>query len=389
MIVKSVSFRLSALSASIFALIGVYMPFFPVWLEQQRLDGATIGAILALPIIVRIVVTAPLVGLTERGVEPRLLLCVAQICLAGIYLSLLGVSGALGIAVVVALAAVAQAPLVPTADLVTTDAVREDARLSYGAIRLWGSISFLVCSIAAGYVLAAASADALIMALAVLALVSAGVSLGVPRTDRERSAGEGASGRPKLPATLLLLIAAAALVQSSHAALYAFGSILWRQQGFSDPMIGFFWAIGVVAEILLFWLVGRGFFRRLDGPALLLVGAAAAIVRFAGLALEPGLAATLALQALHGLTFGAAHLGIMQILTSLSPPGGRGRSQGAFAAAMALAMAVGMVATGQLYEALGPFVFLLMPPVAATGAVCALVAARRLARQPQSSGSGG
>jgi MFS transporter, PPP family, 3-phenylpropionic acid transporter len=386
---RSIAFRLSVLSASIFALIGVYMPFFPIWLEQQRLDSATIGLILALPIVVRILVTAPLVGLTERGVEPRVLLCVAQICLSAIYFSLLGVSGALGIAVVVAAAAVAQAALVPTADLVTTDAVREDPRLSYGSIRLWGSISFLICSVGAGYVLALATADALIVALGLLALVSAAVSLGIPRGGPARAGSEGKNTRVRLPAALLWLIAGAGLIQASHAALYAFGSILWRGQGYSDPMIGFFWAIGVVAEILLFWLVGRGFLRRLDGRAMMLLGAGAALVRFAGLSLEPGLWMTLALQSLHGLSFGAAHLGIMQSLTALSPPGGRGRSQGYFATGMALAMAGGMVLSGQLFATLGPQVFLLMLPVAATGALCILVAARSLAAQPHNSGMGG
>jgi MFS transporter, PPP family, 3-phenylpropionic acid transporter len=387
------AFRLSALSASIFALIGVYMPFFPVWLEQRGLDGSTIGVILAVPIIVRIVVTAPLVALTEKGVDARVLLCVAQVCLAGIYLTLLSVSGALAIAVVVACAAVAQAALVPTADLVTTDAVREDPRLSYSSIRLWGSISFLVCSIGAGYVLQVATVDALVVALSVLALLSAAVALGVPINPAARAAAVRERSRARLPPPLIWMIAGAALIQSSHAALYGFGSILWRGQGFADPTIGFLWAIGVMAEILLFWLVGRGlgrgFGRRLDGVRLMLLGAAGAVIRFAGLAFEPGLAMTLMLQSLHGLSFGAAHLGIMMTLTALAPAGGRGRAQGLFAAGMATAMAFGMITSGWLYQSLGPSIYFAMVPVAATGALCVLVAARYLKAQPQSSGVGG
>lgn len=386
---SSTAFRLSALSASIFALIGVYMPFFPVWLEQQGLDGSSIGVILAVPIIVRIVVTAPLVGLTERGVDARVLLCVAQVCLAGIYLTLLAVSSALAIAIIVACAAVAQAALVPTSDLVTTDAVREDPRLSYSSIRLWGSVSFLVCSVGAGYVLEVATADALIVALCFLALISATVALGVPVNPGARAAAVRERARVRLPPSLIWMIAGAALIQSSHAALYGFGSILWRGQGFADPTIGFFWAIGVVAEIILFWLIGRGFGRRLDGVTLMLLGAAGAAIRFGGLAFEPGLVMTLLLQSLHGLSFGAAHLGIMMALTALAPAGGRGRAQGFFAAGMATAMATAMVSSGWLYQSLGPYIHLVMVPVAATGALCVLVAARYLKAQPQSSGAGG
>lgn len=387
--IPSTAFRLSALSASIFALIGVYMPFFPVWLEQQGLDGPTIGVILAVPIVVRIIVTAPLVGLTERGVDARVLLCVSQVFLAAIYLALLGVGGAVAIAVIVACAAVAQAALVPTSDLVTTDAVREDPRLSYGSIRLWGSISFLVCSVGAGYVLSVAPPDAIVVALSILALVSALVSLGVPVNRSVRSTEAGKRIKVRFPPALIWLILGAALIQSSHAAIYAFGSIIWRGQGIADSTVGFLWAIGVVAEIILFWLIGRGIGRSLSGVVLMLIGACAAMLRFAALAFEPGLLMTFLLQSLHGLSFGAAHLGIMSALTTLSPAGARGRAQGLFAACMAFGMGAMMVSSGWLYQLLGPLVFLAMVPVAGLGGLCVLIAERRLKAQPQSSGVGG
>jgi PPP family 3-phenylpropionic acid transporter len=39
------SVRLSALYGACFAGIGVYMPFFPVWLEARGLDSSAIGVI--------------------------------------------------------------------------------------------------------------------------------------------------------------------------------------------------------------------------------------------------------------------------------------------------------------------------------------------------------
>ncbi len=44
------------------------------------------------------------------------------------------------------------------------------------------------------------------------------------------------------PVTLACLVLGAALIQSSHAYLYAFGSIEWRAQGVSDSALGFAWA---------------------------------------------------------------------------------------------------------------------------------------------------
>jgi PPP family 3-phenylpropionic acid transporter len=92
----------------------------------------------------------------------------------------------------------------------------------------------------------------------------------------------------------------------------------WRDLGFSSATIGLLWAIGVVAEILVFAFLGRGVGRGSAAVGLVLVGAGASIFRSAALAADPGLATTFALQALHGLTFGATHLGTMGALAHLA-----------------------------------------------------------------------
>ncbi len=388
----SPALRLSALSAATFAGIGIYMPFFPIWLESRDIAPAAIGVIVAIPLVVRIVATTPLVALTEKGVEARRLLMVAQLVLALLYMILLGLAGALAIGFVVILVALAQAPLTPTSELLTTDAVRADQRLDYGRIRLWGSIAFLACNIGAGYLLTRAPADAAIIALIGLALIAAAVSAAAPQRVSETQERDAAGKLPALPAGLVWLIIGGALIQASHATLYGFGSIAWRAQGIPESLIGWLWAIGVIAEIILFWLIGRGVGRGGATRTLMLMGAGAAVIRFAGLALAPGLGLTIALQILHGLTFGATHLGMMSALTRHAPTGARGKAQGLFAAAMALATASGMVVSGQAYPLLGTATYLLMIPLALAGGVCVMAGAARLRSvedQPQSARSGG
>ncbi|TVR09129.1 MAG: MFS transporter [Salinarimonadaceae bacterium] len=371
-------FRLSFLNAAIFAVIGLYMPFFPIWLESRGLAPATIGWILAAPIVARVVVTAPLLGLTERGLDPRLLLALAQGALVALFLIILGMQGAIAIGLVVVLIAIAQAPLVPTADLLANEAVRADGRLSYGGIRIWGSLGFLACSLGGGALLSGAPVDAAVIAMAALAAVGALASLALP--PMRRQVAEAAPAPAAAPRALLWLIAAGAAIQASHGALYAFGSIAWRGQGFSEAAIGVFWALGVVAEILLFWLVGRFASGEARAVMLIVAGAAGAAIRFAALAFAPGLAATLLIQALHGLSFGATHLGMMAALAALAPPGGRGKAQGVFAASTALAMALATVASGRIYPEAGPLVFLAMTPLALAGALCALRARSLMGR---------
>lgn len=386
--------RLGALHAATFGGIGVYVPFFPIWLEQRGLPPSWIGLVLALPMLVRIVVTAPLMTLADRGLGLRRLIAGACAGVAAVYAALLSAEGALALAALVVLLAVAQAPIIPGADLATLQAVRRDPRLDYGRVRLWGSIAFLVASIGSGYLLEGLPADGVIWLLFGLAVTAMATAAAVVPGSAPAHLGAiprpaPADGAGKIPRALWLAIGAGACIQASHAAIYAFGSIHWRDLGFSSAAIGYLWAVGVVAEILIFAALGRSIGRGPAALALVLVGAVAAAIRFAALAADPGAAATFALQALHGLSFGATHLGTMGALALLAPERARGRAQGVVASAHALAMAAATGLSGPIFRAAGPLVFLAMAPLAVIGMVLGLLALRSLRAQPQSAGEGG
>ncbi|GGK22785.1 MFS transporter [Salinarimonas ramus] len=373
----SLRLRLSALSAVAFAGVGIQAPFLPVWLEGRGLDATTIGLVVALPVCVRVLASTPLVATTDRGVTPRALLASAHLALGLAFALLLAAPNAWAIAGVVVLAALAQSSIVPATDLVLTDAVRENRALDYGRLRVFGSLAFLASSVAMGYVLEVAPLDFVVYGLVAAGFLGALVATTTPPLASERDLPPREGPRPRLPPALLLAIVGAACVQASHAGVYAFGSIHWRAIGFSGSTVGWLWAIGVVAEVALFVVAGR-FVGRGRGLPLVVIGALAAIVRFGGLALEPGPLATFALQSLHGLSFGATHLGAMAILTAMAPPGARGKAQGLFAAAQAVGMACATVAGGMIYEHAGGLVFLAMVPLPLAGLAC-LALSRRAA----------
>ena len=379
----SPALRLGLLYAVIFAGIGIAMPFMPLWLASLSLEPGLIGALVALPIAVRILATAPLTGLIDRGVGPRTLLVAGSLGLALTY-ALMPAAAGLGwplLALVIALNAVAGAPLVPAVDVLSLAAVRRDPRLAYARIRLGGSLGFLAAALSGGWLLGLVGERAGATAfLAALGLVSAaGCAVLAAREPQRDAAPVRASARLPLPAALWLAMAAAALVQASHAAVYAFGSIHWAALGLSPGAIGLAWAVGVVAEIAFFALVPRLSPLR-DAPfRLLALGAGAALLRWAGLvALADLPAAVLPLQVLHGLTFGATQLGAMAALSRLAPEGARGRAQGTYGAVAALGSAVATLACGAAVRAGGPVLaFALMLPLAGIGLALVVAAARR------------
>ncbi|MCI9881212.1 MULTISPECIES: MFS transporter [Methylobacterium] len=378
------AFRLSVLYAVVFVEIGIAMPFMPVWLNALGLDAAVIGGLLALPIAIRIVATAPLVGLIDRGVAARRILLVGSLVLAGTYL-LMPTCAALGwplLALLIALNAVAAAPLVPSIDYLTLGAVRRSRRLDYARIRMAGSIGFLLANFAGGAALGALGERlAVPLLLTVLALIAAAVVL-MARVDAPPAPPRRPEqGRPRLPGVLWLSIAAAALIQSSHAAIYAFGSIHWSTHGIATSWIGTLWAIGVASEILLFARIGRLPARWRNPFVLLGIGGGAALLRAVGMAsFGDRLAPVIALQVLHGLTFGATQLGAMAAVSRFAPDGARGRAQGTVSSAGALASASATLMTGAAYQAGGgPLAFVLMAPLAALG-LCLVARAAQAAR---------
>lgn len=388
--ISPLGLRLSAITAASFLTIGVHQPFFPVWLESRGLDAPTIGLLLTIPILVRILVTAPIVSLADGRLGSRGLLILATSGLAGAYALFNMAHGVVFLALVVALMAVVSCAIIPTTDLIVTDAARRDGRIVYSRIRLWGSIGYLAATLFAGYVLEGSGPDAILQLLVALGLVAVAAAALAPKGGVAAALEKTRAGpRPSLPAPLWFFIAAAALVQASHAGVYAFGSLHWRSLGYDKPAIAWFWIIGIIVEIVLFWVLGRRIGTGVSGAWAIVVGCVFAAIRFAGLAADPGGAAILALQALHAVSFGVSHLGIMAVLTSLSPEGGRGRAQGLYATATALAMAAATLASGPLYRAGGPLLFLAMTPLAIAGAGLALWGLRRLAAQPQSEAAGG
>ncbi|MCJ2028959.1 MFS transporter [Methylobacterium sp. J-043] len=373
--------RLGLLYAVVFVEIGIAMPFMPVWLGALGLDAGLIGLLLALPIATKVVATRPLMGLIDRGVRPRTLLVAGSLTLALSY-TLMPAAAAIAAALLVPLIvvnAVAQAPLVPSIDYLTLAAARRTTRIDYARIRLCGSVAFLAANLAGGALLGLlgdrVAVPLLLTALALAATLVAASGQEVARPV-EPPSKRGAA--PPLPRVLWLSIAAAALIQASHAAIYAFGSLDWARHGVSPPWIGALWAVGVAAEIALFALIGRVPARWRSPFRLLGLGAIAALLRALGLSLADGdLALLLPLQMLHGLTFGATHLGVMAAVSGFAPDGARGRAQGTVGASTALVSALATLACGAVYRSLGgPSTFLMMAPLALAGLVLVLRAQR-------------
>jgi PPP family 3-phenylpropionic acid transporter len=278
-------------------------------------------------------------------------------------------------------------PMVPLTDAY---ALRGVARygLDYGPLRLWGSAAFVVGALACGLSVDIIAGRDLIWVIAAVAGLGALASLGLQPLDGPKTphaALPGATALLRDPGFIAIILATA-LIQGSHAAYYTFASITWQGAGLGGLAIGGLWALGVLAEIVVFALSPR---FTLPPPALMVIGALSAVLRWLITAQEPSVAVLSVVQLLHGLSYGLTQVGTMGLLVRHVPGHVMARGQGYLAACSGIAAGSASILSGAVYARYGQGVYYVMAAMALCGAIVMWLARHRLADHPHSAASGG
>lgn len=369
---RSLSARYGLSYATLFFVMGVFAPFFPLFLSGQGFDAGAIGFLIAIGGPVRII-AGPLMGwIVDAGMPLRLLGSLALTVAAACLLMMLGVTDLALMAVLIGATAALHAPMGPLVDASLSHRLPHRPALSYARIRLWGSVGFILGNFTGGWTADHLPRSSLAVLMAAGMAVGAAACFLLPRDEKAATAPvqkTAASPRERW-GLIAAVIAAAALVQSSHAAVYTISALAWGAQGFSQTATGIFWMLGVITEILLFLRIGNAVSGLTRALLFIALGAVAAAARWAVMATEPGLVLTVLCQTAHGITFGATHLGMIAALAALSPPAWRSRIQGTSAALQALMTSAAIYSSGLLYQNGGsPAAYALMAAMAGSGLV--------------------
>lgn len=368
--------RLSGFYGAYFLMVGVMMPFWPLWLDHKELTPVQIGMVLAASFWAKVAIQPMIAGWSDRRDAAR---GFARVLAAAAVIGFLMISQGDGFIAILVLATLTMALFSPSLPLVESITLRSADRwsLDYGRIRLWGSITFILSATGGGYLLADRSPDLIIWMMilgAGLVLVSA-LCLPLPPA---RASGEVQGSPLRLLRTPIFLIVATTggLIAASHAVYNGFATLIWRSAGLSEGLIGGLWGTGVVAEIVLFALAGR-FAGHVRPMTLLAIAAAAGIIRWPLLSMTNDPLLLFPLQTLHGLTFGAAHLGAMGFLRSAIPGSMAASGQAVYYSFGGIMMGAGMPLAGVLYGEHGGGAYMVMTIASGVGLIGALWLMRR------------
>jgi len=364
------------------AMIGIQMPFFPIFLSERELGPDAIALALALPMAIRLAAMPSAGVLSDGSGAPRTVLVGLGLA-AAVGFALVGLApGIIGILLAVGLAAIFWSPVIP---LLEAYAVRlaHVGTIDYGRVRLWGSISFIAANLVGGFLLDWVPVKAVIWLIVGCIFLFAITARTLPLLpDAHEHEAKVRVGRPSN--AFFLGVLAAACVQASHALLYGFSSLEWKNSGLDSSTIGILWSLGTGAEAILFY-VGTRLVGKVPALSLIALGGIAAVIRFGAFAFDPPVALIAVLQLLHALTFGVTHLGLMALIVQNTPAHTAGRAQTQSAAVLGAVLALATVVAGPLYARFGVSAYGVYAVLGAIGSLIALAAIF----QPQRSAPGG
>lgn len=347
--------RLSGFYFVYFATIGALIPYWSIYLKDLGFNAAEIGELVAIIMATKLV--APnlwgwIADHTRQGMRIiRLTSLLAAISFVGVFFT----ESYLWLAVVMVVFSFFWNAALPQFEVTTMNHLGESTH-RYSSIRLWGSIGFVVTVAMIGPMLDMFGVRLLLpVSLGLFVLIWV-FSLLVPEGQQPQS-HTGNNERfhwvlrkPEVLALLLICF----LMQMSHGPYYTFFSIYMEEHGYSHTAIGQLWALGVVAEVIVFMVMHR-WMPRFGARYLMIVSLLLTTLRWLLTAFFPDYVAVIIFsQTLHAASFGIYHAVAIDLIHKMFVGRLQGRGQALYSSvSFGAGGAIGSLLSGYLWSGVG------------------------------------
>ncbi|MBP8065803.1 MAG: 3-phenylpropionate MFS transporter [Aeromonadaceae bacterium] len=311
---------LSLFLIAIYFVYGAYVPFWSLWLESKGISAEQIGLLIGLGLGIRFAGNLLIMGRANRAslLIPtcRYLAVLSLLCYLGFY----WVDSFWALLALMLLANFIYPTLLPLSEALAARMMLQ-VKLDYGKVRLWGSAAFIVGSTLVGALVQHYGASWVLHAMILGLLLLTGLSWlpMAPAPQDAPSSGNKIGFRSLLTdRSFLIFLLVVSLLQGSHAAYYGFSALYWKAHGYAENVIGYLWALGVMAEIGMFAL-SRRLLKGFSYQQLFFIGGLGCVLRWTLLANTTELAWLLVAQLLHAVTFCVSHLGAIRYMTQQLP----------------------------------------------------------------------
>lgn len=346
--------RLSGFYFFYFASLGALIPYWGLYLNSLGFDAAAIGGLMAIIMATKIV-SPNIWGWIADHTGRRMAIVrfgslAAAVCFVGIFFS----AQFWWLALVMLLFSFFWNAALPQIEAATFSHLQTETH-RYSSIRLWGSIGFILAVWGLGEVLNNIGMGYLPAILLILFLGIWLMSLLVP----EEAAGHLTLDHEPLrkvlsQAPVAGLLVTCFLMQASHGPYYTFYSIYMTRHGYSLWLIGAMWAVGVIAEVLVFLVMHR-LVPAFGLKPLLIVSLFLASLRWVLIGLYPDNVVILFLaQCLHAASFGVYHATAIQLIHTYFKGRHQGKGQALYSSlSFGAGGAAGSLLSGYAWESMG------------------------------------
>ena len=347
--------RLSGFYWFYFASLGVVVPFWSLYLQSLSFNAKEISELMAILMGTKIV--APYIwswiadhtGHCMKII--RLGSVMSVIMFAGVFIS----SNFWWLALVMLLFSFFWNATLPQFEANTMNYLGADTH-KYSVVRLWGSLGFVVAVIVIGSLLDDIGYQLVPISIFVLYVFITVFSYMVKDAKQEVSITQNtfilvALKKPHV----IALLAICFLMQMSHGPYYTFYSIYLKEFAYSSTTLGWLWALGVIAEIVLFIFMHR-LMPKYSPRFLMMVALLLTSIRWLmiGFFVE-NLSMIIIAQCLHAASFGLYHAVAIELIHRNFKGKLQGRGQAVYSAvSFGAGGAIGALISGAYWEVYSP-----------------------------------
>jgi PPP family 3-phenylpropionic acid transporter len=338
-----------------FGVMGVFLPYFNLYCYHLGFTGFQIGVISASRSVVMVLSPLLLSALADRFQARKSIYLSCHFISAGIWCIYLFTSDFLPMLAVTVCYTIFYSPIISFLEAFTID-ILGSMKKSYGSIRVWGTIAFIVTVFILGKVLDIYPIRIILLLILAGSVIQAIFAVKIPDMKSGNS-------KPFLSEAKILLkknrviffLSSAFLMLASHGAYYGFFSIHLESLGYDRTFTGIAWAIASIAEIAVMINSDR-IFKRFSIETVITAAFITATARWLTLSLVKSPVLILISQTSHALTYGAFHIASILYIDSMTSDETKTLGQSLNnAVTYGFGLMVGFFLSGWIYEQAGSF----------------------------------
>jgi PPP family 3-phenylpropionic acid transporter len=342
--------RLSSFYFFYFASLGALIPYWSLYLKSLDYSAQSIGTLMAIIPATKIFAPYMWGWLADHTRHPitiiRLASLLTVVAFAGVFVD----SGFIWLALVLFIFSFFWNSSLPLFEAMTLNHLGDDEH-KYSVVRLWGSLGFIMMVVLLGEYFDMTSIDRAPMVIIVLLAGILLVSLIVPQRLSAHQEGQAHILHVIRKPVVLAFLVVCFLMLMSHGPYYTFYSIYLENHGYSRGMIGLLWAIGVMAEVIVFLMMHRLLLtigaRQLLLATFLLTALRWVLIGF----FVDNLSVLFFAQLFHAFSFGVFHAVSISLVHQFFTGSHQGRGQALYASlSFGAGGAAGSLLSGLLWD---------------------------------------